>query len=238
MKHKIVVVEDDKIICKMVAQALEAEGYYVQSAKEGKEGVRLIDSVKPDLAILDWNLPEMNGIQICQYIRSRSELSQTAILMLTAFGEMSQKVSAFETGADDYITKPFDIQELLARVKSLLRRSGGRPETGEVIRVGIVEVDTRAHKVLIKGREVRLRPKEFEILLILIQSPGRMLTRQLLMERVWGYDPHQVTTHTVDTHMARLRDQLGPEASKLIETIPGFGYKFDQREKEDRRKGR
>src|SRR3989338_5522412 len=139
MKHKIVIVDDDRIISKMVVQALESSGYFVQAAYDGKEGVKLINSARPDLVVLDWNLPEMNGLQICQYLRAHAPLANTSILMLTIFGEMSQKVSAFETGADDYLTKPFDIQELLARVKSLLRRgSGGRSEAGEVIRAGSV----------------------------------------------------------------------------------------------------
>ncbi len=237
MKHKIVVVEDDRIISRLVVQALENAGFFVQTAFDGKEGIKLIESVKPDLAILDWNLPEVNGLQICQYLRSHSTIAGTAILMLTAFGTMSQKVSAFETGADDYLTKPFDIQELIVRVKSLLRRgSGGRPEVGDVIYAGIIEVDVKAHMVKIKGKEVRLRPKEFEILSILLRSPGRVLSRQFLMERVWGYDPKLVMTHTVDTHMARLREQLGPEASKMIETVPGFGYKFEQRAGEDKKR--
>ena len=230
MKHKIVLVEDDRIISKMVTQALEAQGYYVQEAHDGREGVKLVTSAKPDLVILDWNLPSMNGLQICQYIRSNSTLSGMSILMLTAFGETSQKVSAFETGADDYLTKPFDIQEFRVRVNSLLRRGGAnRIPSGDVIKAGIIELNINSHQVLIKGKSVRLRPKEFEILSILMKSPGRVLTRQFLMERVWGYDPKHILTHTVDTHMTRLRDQLGPEAAKFIQTVPGFGYKFESR---------
>ena len=230
MKHKIVIIDDDRVIAKMVLQALEASGFVVHSAHDGKEGVKLIAQTKPDLVILDWNLPEMNGLQICQYVRSHAALSNTSILMLTVFGEMSQKVSAFETGADDYLTKPFDIQELMLRIKSLLRRGGHIHEAGEVIKAGILEVDVRAHQVTVKGKGVKLRPKEFEILCILLQSPGRVLTRQFLMERVWGYNPKLILTHTVDTHMTRLRDQIGPEAAKMIQTIPGFGYKFEQGE--------
>jgi DNA-binding response OmpR family regulator len=236
MKHKIVIVDDDRVISKMVIQAMEAQGYFIQSAFDGKEGVKLIAAAKPDLVILDWNLPEMNGLQICQYIRSHSALSGVGILMLTVFGEMSQKVSAFETGADDYLTKPFDIQELLMRVRSLLRRGGQGHDGRDVMEAGIISVDVRAHKVTVKNKEVRLRPKEFEILCILLKSPGRVLTRQFLLERVWGYDSKLIMTHTVDTHMTRLREQLGAEASNMIQTIPGFGYKFEQREGMERRK--
>ena len=236
MKHKIVIVEDDRIISKMVAGALEGAGYFVQAANDGKEGVKLLLRVKPDLAILDWNLPEMNGLQICRYLRSNASTAKMPILILTVFGEMIQKVSAFEVGVDDYLTKPFDIQELLVRVKSLLRRGASHTEMGGVIKAGVIELDFQAHRVRIQGKEIKLRPKEYEILSILLQSPGRVLSRQFLQERVWGYNSKLILAHTVDTHMTRLRDQIGPEASKMIQTIPGFGYKLEQRFSEDRRK--
>ena len=238
MKQKIALVEDDRIIAKLVSSALESSGFLVQAAYDGKEGVKMVLSFKPDLAILDWNLPEMNGLQICRYLRSNAPTARMPILILTVFGEMNQKVSAFEVGADDYLTKPFDVQELLARVKSLLRRGVNHAQTDGTVKSGIIEMDVQAHRVKISGKEVKLRPKEFEILAILLQSPGRVLSRQFLLERVWGYNSKLIMAHTVDTHMTRLREQIGPEASKLIQTIPGFGYKLEQRFVEERRKSK
>lgn len=236
MKYKVAVIEDDPTILKVVTQSLESQGYMVETASEGREAVKLLDQIKPDLVILDWNLPEMNGLQICQFLRSRPSTSKVPVLMLTVYSELRHKVSAFDTGADDYLTKPFEVPELLARVNALLRRSEQTEDSMELVKLGNLELNTAKHRVTVDGREIKLRPKEFELLDMLLKSQGRVLTRQYLMERVWGYNPKLVTTRTVDSHMARLRGKLGSQMAKLIQTVPGFGYRIEQRVVSDRRK--
>jgi len=229
MKYKVAVIDDDVQIIKVLIQSLESEGYLVETANDGREAVKLLTRVKPDLVILDWNLPEMSGIEICQFLRSYPPTSKVPVLMLTVFEEVGQKVSAFELGADDYLTKPFDVKELLARVKALLRR--GQPSVEgprSVIKADMIRVDEVAHKVTVGGRQIQLRPKEFELLCVLLKSPGRVVTREYLVERVWGYNPKLITTRTVDSHIARLRGKLGSRASKVIQTIPGFGFKVEK----------
>lgn len=229
MKYKIAVVDDDEVILKMLIQSLESQGYVIETATEGRDAIRLISKSKPDLVILDWNLPEMNGLQICQFLRSNPQIAKIPVLMLTVFGEVSQKVSAFETGADDYLTKPFDIRELLVRVRSLLKRGSTQEGSSEVIKLGCIQMDLSSHKVTSGGKHIPLRPKEFELLYVLLKSQGRVLTRQYLVERVWGYSSEPVTTRTVDSHMARLREKIGPQGANLIQTIPGFGYKMEKK---------
>ncbi|OGR83118.1 MAG: hypothetical protein A2636_05505 [Elusimicrobia bacterium RIFCSPHIGHO2_01_FULL_64_10] len=231
MKSKIVVVDDDAGVRRVVVQALESKGYLVEAAAEGKEAVRLLDSSRPDLAILDWDLPEMTGLQICRFLRSHEKLANVPVLMLTVFSETRQKVAAFETGADDYLTKPFEVPELLARVAALLRRGRDAKSGSEVLEAGPIRLDAGAHTVTVAGEPASLRPKEFELLQTLLASTGRVLSREHLIERVWGYNSKLVTTRTVDAHIARLRGKLGKKGAALIQTVPGFGFKIDKEEK-------
>ncbi len=236
MKHKIAVIDDDPQILSMVEQSLRSLGYWVESAKEGKEAIRLLTENRHDLIILDWNLPGADGLEIARLLRARPQTAQVPILMLTVMDDLKLKVSAFEAGADDYLTKPFEIMELNVRVKALLRRSAIQSPVKEILKVGTIHMNVDNHEVRVGKKQVQLRPKEFELLNILLNSDDRVVTRQNLIERVWGYNLKYISTRTVDSHVARLREKLGPEAARMIITIPGFGYKIEEKKERERRK--
>lgn len=229
MKYKIAVIDDDPALLKMLVQALEGFGHVVKTATEGKAAIRLVTEEKPDLVILDWNLPELNGLEICRFLRTHPSTLRTPILMLTAFDNMRQKVSAFDTGADDYLTKPFDMQELIARVSALLRRGGPAESPMERFSGGGVQLNVTEHVVTLNKRVIELRPKEFDLLHVLMSSAGRVISRKQLLERVWGYG-EDITSRTIDSHIARLREKLGDKDGAMIETVPGFGYRFGKSE--------
>ncbi len=224
----ILIVEDERDLSSLIRRHLEEGGHQVLQAFNGPSAVQYGTQEHPDLIILDWMLPGLDGLEVCRRIRRESI---APILMLTARSEEIDRVLGLEVGADDYLTKPFSIRELLARVHALLRRveldqAAGQPgETASpVIKAGPLQVDPSAHVVTVEGRPVELAPKEFDLLELLVRHPGRAFSRDYLVEKVWGYDANG-SDRTVDTHVLRLRKKLGPVGDR-IETVWGLGYRF------------
>jgi two-component system phosphate regulon response regulator PhoB len=225
---RILIVEDEEPLTLLLRYNLEAEGFDVDAIARGDEAdTRLKESV-PDLVILDWMLPGLSGIELCRRLRSRPETRALPIIMLTARGEESERVRGLATGADDYIVKPFSVPELLARVRALLRRA--KPErVAEILACGDIEIDRVKKRVTRAGRDVNLGPTEYRLLEYLMERPGRVFTREQLLDGVWGSDVY-VDERTVDVHVGRLRKALnrGRETDP-IRTVRGSGYAFDER---------
>ncbi|MEW6324422.1 MAG: response regulator transcription factor [Nitrospirota bacterium] len=222
---KIVVIEDDPDIAGLVQHYLAADGFRVQIAANGAEGLKQVKASPPDLVILDLMLPGLDGLDVCKALRAFPATSALPILMLTAKGEEADKVIGLELGADDYLTKPFSPKELVARVKSLLRRRARR-EAPSVHAYRELRLDAERHEVTLKGKDVQLTAKEFALLQQLLENPGRVLTRQTLLDRVWGYQA-DVTTRTVDVHIRRLREKI-PLLTGAIVTVKSLGYKLKE----------
>ncbi len=224
MASRIVIIEDEKDIVRLLKYNLEKEGYSTLSAHDGEAGLELARKEKPDLILLDLMLPKLDGMQVCRRLRQES---QVPIIMLTAKKEEIDRIIGLELGADDYVTKPFSVRELLARIKTILRRSKAPSEPEKTFKAGALEVDFARYTVSVKGKPVNLSSKEFEFLKILIQAGGKALTRDQLLEEVWGHDPSfEIDTRTIDQHIARLRDKLGAETKRVI-TVKNVGYRFD-----------
>ena len=224
MATRVLVIEDEKDIARLLKYNLEKEGYAVLSASDGETGLSMARAEKPDFIILDLMLPKLDGMQVCRAVRAEM---QVPILMLTAKKEEIDRIVGLELGADDYVTKPFSVRELLARIKSILRRTQPGERDNGAFTAGTLNVDFARYTVQIKGKPVALSSKEFEFLKILIQSKGKALTRDQLLEQVWGHDPSlEIDTRTIDQHIARLRDKLGAEAKRVI-TVKNVGYRFD-----------
>jgi DNA-binding response OmpR family regulator len=220
---QILVVEDDADIAALIAHYLEKSGHRVDRLTSGSDVLPRLRKTPADLVILDLMLPGMDGLLVCQAMRSDPVTTAIPIIMLTARGEESDRVSGLELGADDYVTKPFSPKELNARVTALLRRAG-RTSTSAPLRYGSITIDADRHNVALDGREVKLTAKEFLLLQYLVQHKGRVLSRDLLLTDVWGYH-YTGGTRTVDVHIRRLREKL-PPLSDAIETIKQFGYKL------------
>jgi DNA-binding response OmpR family regulator len=222
---RILIVEDEPNMVAGLRDNFEFEGYEVITAPDGVAGLERALSESPDLVILDVMMPRMSGLDVCKQLKSRRP--STPIIMLTARGQEVDKVVGLELGADDYVTKPFSIRELLARVKAVLRRSGNPPRQGEKFAFGEVEVNVRSCQVSRKGKALDFSSKEFELLKYFLIHPGETLSRDRLLEEVWGYD-HFPTTRTVDAHIVRLRQKVEPkpEEPRFILTVHGTGYKF------------
>jgi two-component system alkaline phosphatase synthesis response regulator PhoP len=224
---KILLVEDEKGLILTLTDRLQSEGFEVVSAEDGQKGLELALAGGIDLIILDVMLPKKNGYDVCRDLRQQGV--QTPVLMLTAKGETIDKVLGLKLGADDYLTKPFEVMELLARVEALLRRSpaahNGRPK--EIVRFGDIAVDFRKAEVEKDGKSVELSALEFKLLQYLIENQGTVHSRDQLLDAVWGYDATP-TTRTVDVHVAWLRQKLetNPRRPQYIQTVHGFGYKF------------
>ena len=231
MAAKIIVVEDEAPLVELLKYNLQSEGYDVVHAADGEEAELLLAEQTYDLAILDWMIPKISGIELCRRLRNRTETQNLPIILLTARGEEADRIRGLTTGADDYVTKPFSVQELMARVKALLRRSA--PERmSDILVSGEIVMDRGAHKVTRGAREVRLGPTEYRMLEVFMESPRRVLSRNQLLDRVWGQSS-EVDERTVDVHIGRLRKSLirGNE-SDPIRTVRGAGYVFDGREAE------
>jgi two-component system alkaline phosphatase synthesis response regulator PhoP len=222
---KILIVEDEPGMVAGLRDNFEFEGYQVLSAMDGVAGLERALADTPDLVILDVMMPRMSGLDVCKQLKSR--LPAIPIIMLTARGQEVDKVVGLELGADDYVTKPFSIRELLARVKAVLRRAGSLPKDKERYVFGDVEVNLRSCQVSRQGRAVEFSSKEFDLLKYFLVHPGEALTRDRLLEEVWGYDKFP-TTRTVDAHLVRLRQKLEakPEDPRFFLTVHGTGYKF------------
>jgi DNA-binding response OmpR family regulator len=223
----ILVVEDDTDIAALIAHYLERAGHRVVRLASGTDVLPRVRKTPPDLVILDLMLPGMDGLVVCQALRADPATAAIPISMLTARGEEADRVSGLEIGADDYVTKPFSPKELNARVAALLRRSGRTASARTPIRYGAITIDADSHTVALDGEEVRLTAKEFLLLQYLLQHKGRVLSRDLLLSDVWGYN-YTGGTRTVDVHIRRLREKL-PPLSDAIETIKQFGYKLVDR---------
>jgi two-component system phosphate regulon response regulator PhoB len=228
MKPNILIVEDEEALTEVLRYNLEAEGYEVETVARGDEAdVRLKERV-PDLVLLDWMLPGLSGIELCRRLRTRPETRQLPIIMLTARGEESERVRGLATGADDYIVKPFSVPELSARVRALLRRA--IPErVADVLSFGDIEVDREKKRVSRSGRVVDLGPTEYRLLEFLMERPGRVFSREQLLDGVWGSDIY-IDERTVDVHVGRLRKAINRgHAADPIRTVRGSGYALDDR---------
>ena len=226
-RPRVLVVEDESAIVDAVSYALELEGFQVSSASGGREGLEAARRLNPSVVILDVMLPGMSGLDVCRQLRRESDVP---IIMLTAKEGEADKVAGLELGADDYMTKPFSMRELVARVRAQLRRaakSGALAGSNEVLRGGSVELDVDAHEVRVGGEAVPVRPKEFDLLESLMRRRGRLATRETLIDEVWGPD-YFGATKTLDVHIKRLRQKLeaDPARPRHIVTVRGLGYKF------------
>ncbi len=222
---KILVIEDEKDLSDLLAFNLEKEGFRALCALTGPEGLAVAQEELPDLILLDLMLPGMMGTEICTALRRTSKTAAIPVLMLTARGEEIDRVVGFEVGADDYIVKPFSMRELLLRIRAILRRSSQEPETAATLQVGPLAIDTERHQVQVDGEPVELTTTEFKLLFYLSERMGRVQSRELLLQQVWGYN-YVGDTRTVDTHVTRLRNKLGA-AGEMIKTVRGFGYKLE-----------
>jgi two-component system phosphate regulon response regulator PhoB len=218
------VIDDEPDLVELVRINLDQAGYDVETAASGREALAALRRARPDLVVLDLMLPDISGTDLCRQIRADAALADLPILMLTAKADEVDRVVGFELGADDYVTKPFSPRELTLRVAAALRRKTAGSKAGALLEHGDLRLDPERHRCFVKGEEVILTAKEFELLLCLMSRPGRVMTRDLLLEQVWGADI-AVTSRTIDTHLKRLREKLGP-AGALIETVRGVGYRF------------
>jgi two-component system phosphate regulon response regulator PhoB len=228
MTARILIVEDEEPLTMLLRYNLEAQGYNVDTASRGDEAeIKLSENV-PDLVVLDWMLPGISGIELCRRLRARPATARLPVIMLTARGEESERVRGLGTGADDYIVKPFSLPELIARIAALLRRAS--PErVAAVLSAGDIELNREKRRVFRAGREVALGPTEFRLLEFFMQSPGRVFTREQLLDGVWGRDVY-IDERTVDVHVGRLRKALNRGyASDPIRTVRGSGYALDDR---------
>jgi len=228
MTARVLIVEDEEPLTLLLRYNLEAEGYAVDVAARGDEAEVKLKEAVPDLVVLDWMLPGMSGIELCRRLRARPDTERLPIIMLTARGEESERIRGLATGADDYIVKPFSVPELVARIGALLRRA--RPErVASKLAAGDLELDRETRRVSRSSREVHLGPTEFRLLEFLMQSPGRVFSREQLLDGVWGRDVY-IDERTVDVHVGRLRRALNRgRASDPIRTVRGTGYSFDER---------
>jgi len=222
-KEKILIVEDEKDLVKILKYNLEKEGYRVAVSTDGEAGLAAFRKEKPGLVILDNMLPKLDGFEFCKIVRQESKVP---IIMLTAKTEEVDRILGLELGADDYVTKPYSVREVLARVKAILRRVSDSEGEMSFVRAGELEVDLERYVVKVKGEQVQLSSKEFEFLKCLLGAKGRVLSRDQLLERVWGYDNGmQIDTRTVDQHIARLREKLGIESPRIV-TVKNVGYRI------------
>ena len=227
MAPRVLVVEDEEPLAVVLRYNLEAEGYEVAVAERGDDAEARISEAPPDLVLLDWMLPGLSGIELCRRLRARRDTKDMPIIMLTARGEEAERIRGLVTGADDYVVKPFSLPELMARVRSLLRRASPGMMT-ELLTAGDIEIDRVTHRVRRSGRELSLGPTEYRLLEFLMQSPGRVFSREQLLDGVWGREVY-VEDRTVDVHVGRLRRALNRgAAADPIRTVRGSGYSFDE----------
>lgn len=223
-RERILVVDDEPDIVALVVYHLAKEGYRVSSASSGSEALATARRERPALIVLDLMLPGLSGFEVLEQLRADEATASIAVLMLTARKEEPDRIKGLSLGADDYLTKPFSPQELVLRVRAILRRSAAAPVTGEILTIGALTIDRAAHKVTVRGHDIELTPTEFKLLLLLAERRGRVQGRAQLLESVWEAAP-DIQTRTVDMHVQRLRAKL-ESAGDLIETVRGFGYRL------------
>jgi len=223
----VLVVEDEPDIRQLIVHHLEREGYKCRHVSTGTEALRAVRASAPDLVVLDLMLPEIGGLEVCRRIRGESATANIPIIMLTAKSDEVDRIVGLELGADDYVPKPFSPKELVARVRAVLRRA--RPDTtGRVYREGGIVLDPGRHAVTVAGAAVTLTPKEFDLLQVFLETAGRVLTREHLLSRVWGYaHADEIESRTVDVHVRRLRAKLGDEGRRIA-TVKSVGYRFER----------
>ncbi|MDO8750041.1 MAG: response regulator transcription factor [Dehalococcoidia bacterium] len=229
--ERILVIEDEENLLEALRYNLQKEGYQVVTAADGEKGLALAREAKPDLLVLDIMLPKLDGLEVCRLLRREADIP---ILMLTAKAEEVDRVVGLELGADDYLTKPFSMRELLARIRALLRRSrmvsevAPAPSTPKVIKAGDIEVNLDSHVATLKGTPLELTPREFDLLVLLMTNKGRAFTRDQVLERLWGHD-YIGDSRTVDVHIRWLREKIeaDPGSPGRIITIRGVGYRFE-----------
>lgn len=228
--EKILIVDDEPNILELLKFNLENNGFKVIKALNGEQALELIKLEKPDLILLDVMLPGIDGYELCKILRRKTDTSEIPIILITAKNEEIDKILGLEIGADDYITKPFSVRELIARVKAVLRRVEKKEKGENTIRISDICIEVDKFEVTVDGRKIDLTPKEFELLKLFAQNPGRVFSRDYLLEKIWGYD-YLGDTRTVDVHIRHLRQKLGDEQDepKYIKTVRGIGYKFKEK---------
>jgi len=225
---KILIVDDESDVTDLVAYHLKAKGFQVEALNDPNSSVGVARTFVPDLVILDVMMPDLNGIQICRMLRAEPKLERVPVIFLTAKSEENDRIQGLEVGADDYISKPFSIKELILRVQSIIRRlSEGRADEPKKLQIGEILLDIERHEAFVSGQPIDLTATEFKLLRLLMERRGRVQTREHLLINVWNYET-EIETRTVDTHVRRLREKLGTEA-EWIETIRGVGYRMAER---------
>ena len=226
MSSRVLIVEDEPDIRELVVHHLKREGYQVSAAASGEEALRQVQAVPPDLVLLDLMMPAMDGLEVCRRLRQDPATASLPIVMLTAKGDEVDRVLGLEIGADDYVVKPFSPKELLARVRAVVRRSRPAPGTAPTT-LGELTIDPGTHTVFVGEKILALTPKEFDLLRALVDARGRVLSREFLLDRVWGYSrASEIESRTVDVHVRRLRVKLGPEGRRVL-TVKSVGYRLD-----------
>ncbi len=226
-KEKILIVEDEPDIVRMLEYNLKKEGFRTVCASGGEESLRRVEREHPDIILLDLMLPEIDGLEVCRRLKQNPETSGIPVIMLTAKGRETDKIVGLELGADDYITKPFSVAELIARIKAVLRRLHDKEKLPDVFKTGNLAIDFSKIKVSIGNKQLELTAKEFELLSALIKAKGRVLSRDYLLDNIWGFDNAlEIQSRTVDVHIQTLRKKLKQEARRIV-TVKNYGYRFE-----------
>lgn len=226
-KETILVIEDEKNILELLKYNLEQDGYQVHTANRGDSGLEQARKGKYDLILLDLMLPGLDGMEVCKILKQNEKTAAVPIIMLTAKSQEADKIVGLELGADDYVTKPFSPRELIARVKAVLRRGREKQPADRMLKAGSLEVDISKHLVSLKGKTMEFTSKEYDLLTALMEAGGRVLTREKLLEQVWGYDGSlNIETRTIDMHIGQLRKKLKNEGDRIL-TVKNVGYRFE-----------
>ncbi len=223
-RKTVLVADDEPDVLNLVAMNLQRAGFDILKAADGEQALRMARDEEPDLVILDLMMPALSGLEVVKLLKQSPGTARIPVLMLTAKSDEVDRIVGFELGADDYVTKPFSPRELVLRVQSVLRRIDSAPESPDMLKVGVIEVDRVRHEVRIEGEPLDFTATEFKLLTVLMERCGRLQSREKLLNDVWGYES-AIDTRTVDTHIRRLREKLGV-AAELVETVRGFGYRM------------
>lgn len=221
---KILIVDDEPAIRDLLSFNLLQNGYTVYEADNGKDALALVEKENPDLVLLDLMLPEIDGLEVCRRLKANSLTKDIAIIMLTAKKDEIDKILGLELGADDYVTKPFSVREVMSRIKAVLRRRESHQGESMLYKAGKIEIDFKSHRVLLQDKEVELTPKEFDLLVLFVTNEGKAFSREELLTKIWGYE-YYGDTRTVDVHVRHLRAKL--DCAEAIETVRGKGYRFN-----------
>ena len=222
--HKVLVVDDEEPILELLKYNLEKNGYEVKTAQDGARAVDIAKRFVPDLVLLDIMMPKMDGVETCRLLRDLPELQKMFVVFLTARSEEYSEVAAFDIGADDYITKPIKPRALMSRISALFRRDSKKSSPSSIITIGDLTIDRTSYTISVKGKEINLPKKEFELLYFLAQNPNKVFSREDLLQNIWGSDVY-VLARTVDVHIRKVREKIGED---YITTVKGVGYKFTQ----------